>query len=632
MLTIKQKILLTVTLAVLFSTILVGVLSQRSAKQVIEQRMLTSELPNMMLQIRNKVELDISTLMNAAEQLANSPMLIQWLENDRPEAEEALVVNQLKQITRQYDLAQASFADRDTGAYYTQDGFLRELTPGQDDWFFDYKNSGQERMLNVFTEANGEVKLFINYQQPYGRGLVGLAKSLDDMVSLLSSFKIEKSGFVYLVDAKGEVKLHQNTRHIGKKLSGIYNNQANNLLNRDEFSLTKIEQDGQTILVASSYIPSMDWYLIAQVPQNEVFAMLEESAYQILIWSLIISIILISLAVLVASSISQPIAKVASMLQDIGEGEGDLRQRLPVKGNDELAQLAKGFNSFISKIQASIIEVGETSEQLSQSAKDVANQAQQTLSDSQLQKDQTMMVVTAINEMGATVNEIAGNAALAADTARNADAQSNTGQEVVTRARDTINLLSDDVEQVGEVIESLATHTKSIESILDVIRAVSDQTNLLALNAAIEAARAGEAGRGFAVVADEVRNLASRTATSTNEVQIMIDKLQTEATRAVDAMAQSRARSIEGVAAVDEASQSLTGISEQIGHITDMNIQVAAATEEQSTVVEDINRNVTEINDITQRTSDTAHAAAQASQSLNQLASRLDTLVAGFKV
>ncbi|AQS40566.1 methyl-accepting chemotaxis protein [Shewanella psychrophila] len=632
MLTIKQKILLTVTLAVLLSTILVGVLSQRSAKQVIEQRMLTSELPNMLLQIRNKVELDISTLMNAAEQLANSPMLIQWLKNGRPEAEEALVVDQLKKITRQYDLVQASFADRDTAAYYTQDGFLRELTPGQDAWFFDYKNSGQERMLNVFTEANGEVKLFINYQQPYGRGLVGLAKSLDDMVNLLSSFKIEKNGFVYLVDAKGEVKLHQDTRRIGKNLSGIYNNQGNNLLNRDEFSLTKIEQDGQTILVASSYIPSMDWYLIAQVPQNEVFAMLEESAYQILIWSLIISIILISLAVLVASSISQPIAKVASMLQDIGEGEGDLRQRLPVKGNDELAKLAMGFNSFISKIQASIIEVTETSEQLSQSAKDVANQAQQTLSDSQLQKDQTIMVVTAINEMGATVNEIAGNAALAADTARNADAQSNTGQEVVTRARDTINLLSDDVEQVGEVIESLATHTKSIESILDVIRAVSDQTNLLALNAAIEAARAGEAGRGFAVVADEVRSLASRTATSTNEVQIMIDKLQTEATRAVDAMTQSRARSQEGVTAVDEASQSLTGISEQIGHITDMNIQVAAATEEQSTVVEDINRNVTEINDITQRTSDTAHAAAQASQSLNQLASRLDTLVAGFKV
>ncbi len=634
MLTIKQKILLTVTLAVLLSTILVGVLSQRSAKDVVEQRMLGSEMPNMLQQIRNKVELDISTLMNAAEQLANSRMLIQWLEDGRPVESENLVINQLKDITQQYGLAQASFADRETAAYYTQDGFLRELTPSQDGWFFDYKNSGTERMLNVFTEANGDVKLFINYQQPNGRGLVGLAKSLDDMVKLLDSFKIEETGFVYLVDAKGQVKLHQDTAKIGNAdLNSFYRDgNTNSLLNRSDFSLLKTEVDGETMLVASSYIPSMDWYLIAQVPEAEVFALLEESAYKILIWTLLIAAGFIVLATFVAGSVSRPISVVASMLQDIGEGEGDLRQRLPVEGNDELTQLAKGFNSFISKIQASIIEVAETSEQLSLSAKDVAYQAQQTLSDSQLQKDQTMMVVTAINEMGATVNEIAGNAAQAADTARNADTESNTGQVVVTRARDTINQLSNDVEQVGEVIESLATHTKSIGGILDVIRAVSEQTNLLALNAAIEAARAGEAGRGFAVVADEVRNLASRTAVSTNEVQIMIDKLQSEASRAVDAMTQSRARSIEGVTAVDEASQSLMGISEQIGQITDMNIQVAAATEEQSTVVEDINRNVTEISDITQRTADTSEAVAQASQSLNQLAHRLDTLVASFKV
>lgn len=634
MLTIKQKILLTVTLAVLFSTILVGVLSQRSARDVVEQRMLGSELPNMLQQIRNKVELDISTLMNAAEQLASSRMLTDWLEDGRPAEDEDLVTNQLQDITRQYGLAQASFADRETAAYYTQDGFLRELTPSQDAWFFDYKNSGTERMLNVFTEANGEVKLFVNYQQPNGRGLVGLAKSLDDMVRLLDSFKIEESGFVYLVDDKGKVKLHPDTAKNGNAdLSSLYrDSDSSSLLNRSDFSLIKTKVDGKTMLVASSYIPSMNWYLIAQVPEAEVFALLEESAYQILIWTILIAGVFIVIATFVAGSVSKPISVVASMLQDIGQGEGDLRQRLPVEGNDELTQLAKGFNSFISKIQSSIIEVTETSEQLSLSAKDVANQAQQTLTDSQLQKDQTMMVVTAINEMGATVNEIAGNAAQAADTAKNADTESNTGQVVVTRARDTINQLSDDVEQVGEVIESLATHTKSIGGILDVIRAVSEQTNLLALNAAIEAARAGEAGRGFAVVADEVRNLASRTATSTNEVQIMIDKLQSEASRAVDAMTQSRSRSIEGVAAVDEASQSLSGISEQIGHITDMNIQVAAATEEQSTVVEDINRNVTEISDITQRTAETSEAVAQASQSLNQLAHRLDTLVAGFKV
>ncbi|MCL1056432.1 methyl-accepting chemotaxis protein [Shewanella gelidimarina] len=634
MLTIKQKILLTVTLTVLLSTALVGMLSQQSAKQVVEQRMLTSEMPNMLAQIRNKLELNISTLMNAAQQLANNKMLLQWLEEERPAAGEPLLVSQLNEISRQYDLAQASFADKESAAYYTQDGFLRELNPTQDAWFFDYKNSGQETMLNVFTEDNGDVKLFINYQQPNGRGLVGLGKSLDDMVQLLRSFKIEQSGFVYLVDSKGQVKLHPDTAQIGKAdLNNLYRGtDTSSLMRRTDFNLLKTDIDGEAMFIASSYIPSMDWYLIAQVPESEIFSLLEESAYKILIWTIIIAAIFIALSSLVASSVSRPIAKVADMLRDIGEGEGDLRQRLPVEGEDELAQLAKGFNSFISKIQASMIEVAETSKQLGCSAIDVSHQAQRTLEDSQLQKDQTIMVVAAINEMGATVNEIASNAAQAADTARAADTDSTNGQVVVTRARETISQLSNDVEQVGEVVESLATHTKSIESILDVIRAVSEQTNLLALNAAIEAARAGEAGRGFAVVADEVRNLASRTATSTNEVQVMIDKLQAEASRAVEAMEQSRSRSIEGVNAVDEASQSLTGISERIGSISDMNIQVAAATEEQSTVVEDINRNVSDINDITQRTADTAEDAAKASQSLSQLAHRLDSLVANFKV
>ncbi|MCG9964713.1 methyl-accepting chemotaxis protein [Shewanella cutis] len=633
-LTIKQKILLTVTFAVLLSTILVGVISQRSAKNVVQQRMLGSEMPSLMMQIRNKIDLDISSLMNAAEQLASSRMLLQWLENGRPQEQEPQVVAQLKDITRQYHLAQASYADRQTAAYYTQDGFLRELTPAQDGWFFSYRDSGQERMLNVFTEANGEIKLFINYQQPNGRGLVGLAKSLDDMVQLLDSFKIEETGFVYLVDAKGEIKLHPAPSQIGKtSLKSLYS-AANigSLLNRSDFNLIDTEIQGEKIFVASSYIPSMDWYLVAQVPEAEVFALLRDAVYQILIWTLIIAAGFIMLAIVVAGSVSRPIAQVAAMFRDIGEGEGDLRQRLPVNGKDEIAQLAQGFNSFISKIQDSVIEVAQTSEQLGLSAKDVSNQAQQTLEDSHEQKDRTMMVVTAINEMGATVNEIASNAAQAAVAAKDADTESNSGQVVVTRARDTINQLSHDVEQVGEVIESLATHTKSIGGILDVIRAISEQTNLLALNAAIEAARAGEAGRGFAVVADEVRNLASRTAASTNEVQGMIDKLQSEASRAVSAMAQSRARSHEGVTAVDEASQSLVGISERIGLISDMNIQVAAATEEQSTVVEDINRNVTEINDITQRTASTAQAAAQASLALNQLAHRLDTLVAKFKV
>ncbi len=633
-LTIKQKILATVAFAVLLSTILVGVLGQRSARMVVEQRMLESELPSHLLQIRNKVESDISNLMNAAKLTAESPLLGHWLEAGRPADMEPLVRQQLANIKQQYGLAQVSYADRESHAYYTEQGLLRILNHEQDSWFYNYIQSNKETLLSVFTEENGDVKLYVNYQELNGRGLSGMGKSLADMIQLLSSFKIEKTGFVYLVNDSGKVELHPDTSIIGKRnLNQLYPNaNTSELLRHNDFNLSLIEVDGESTFVATSYIPLMNWYLVAQVPEAEVFAQLKEAAFQLLLWTGLIAIVFIILSISVAGSVSRPIAQVAAMFRDIGEGEGDLRQRLPVNGKDEIAQLATGFNSFIEKIQTTVSEVAQTSQQLGHSAQDVANQAQQTLDDSNDQKDRTMMVVTAINEMGATVSEIASNAAQAADAAKDADSESNTGQQVVVQARGTINRLSEDVLHVGEVIESLDGHTKSIGTILDVIRGISEQTNLLALNAAIEAARAGEAGRGFAVVADEVRSLASRTADSTNEVQNMIDKLQSEAARAVEAMVQSRSRSEEGVVAVDEASQSLTGITERIGLISDMNMQVAAATEEQSTVVEDINRNIGEINDITLRTSDTAEAAAQASQSLTALAERLDILVAKFKV
>ena len=630
---IKQKILITVVLAVLLSTALVGLLSQKSAKEIVEQRMLSSEMPSLTMQIRDQVDHEINNLMNAAQQLANNTFLQTWLIEDRPNAQEPLVIKQLADIQQQYGLAQASYADKETGAYYTQHGFLRLLDKQQDGWFYDYRDSGEERMLNVFTESNGEVKLFINYQQPNGRALVGLAKSLNDMVDLLQQFTIEKSGRVFLVDGNGDVQIHHQGKSGPKSLSELYPNaNTQSLLVPDDFNILKTQVNGVDMLVSSSYIPSMNWYLVAYVPENEIFALLDQSAYQILIWTLLIALGFIAIAAILANSVSKPIAHVANMLQDIGAGGGDLRQRLPVNGSDEIAQLAGGFNSFISKIQQSMVEVASTSKQLSSSASDVASQAQQTLNDSELQKDRTVMVATAINEMGATVNEIASNAANAAIEARDADAQAHDGQKLSVQARGTINHLSNDVAEVGEVIESLAKHTKSIGTILDVIRAISEQTNLLALNAAIEAARAGEAGRGFAVVADEVRNLASRTAASTDEVQSMIDKLQSEATKAVKATELSLSRSQEGVSSVDAVSESLISISERIALISDMNMQVAAATEEQSTVVEDINRNVNDINDITHRTANTAQAAAQASKELTELSHRLDTLVATFKV
>lgn len=632
-LSIKKKLILAMISAVLFSTTLVGILSQQQAQKVIETRLLESEIPATLLQIRNQIDKEVSLLQAAAQQLATNPLVIDSLTATLPQ-DNTQIVTLLNEIKQQYHLFDASIADRNTGNYWNQDGFLRQLNHQQDSWFYNFVRSGNAKMLNVFREANGDVKLFVNYQQLNGKGLAGLSKSLDEMVQFINQFKLEQTGFVYLVDDKGIVRIHHDNQLMGKaSLTDLYGSKvANQLLKRGKIEIADLDLAGQENLVASSYIPTMNWYVIAQLPKNEAFASLNHARNQILIWTVIIALGFTALAIWLASSITHPIARLAEMFKDLGEGEGDLRHRLDIQGNDEIAQLSQGFNGFISKIHNSVKEVAETGNALRHASQSVAEQAQTTLDNSQSQRDRTIQVVTAINEMSATVNEIAGNAAQAADATHLAETEAQSGQQVVGQARETISQLSHDVAQVSEVIESLAHNTQAIGSILDVIRGISEQTNLLALNAAIEAARAGEQGRGFAVVADEVRSLASRTAASTDEIQTMINRLQQEASNAVAAIEQSRLLSSNGVSASDEASSALISIAERITLIADMNTQVATATEEQSTVVNDINCNIEVINETTQRTATTAEDLAQASLELQQLSHRLEVMVGSFKL
>ena len=331
------------------------------------------------------------------------------------------------------------------------------------------------------------------------------------------------------------------------------------------------------------------------------------------------------------SIIIAPLTALALNLQQICSGEGDLRARLNAKGRSEFAWVASSFNSFVKKIAKTVDEISVTSEKLANASHKLATITQTTQKGVERQLQETTLVGNAMKQMTSTVQEVARNAVKASEAAETAEQEATAGRNIVNDAVNRINGLASEVENAANVIHELENDSNSIGEVLGVIQGIAEQTNLLALNAAIEAARAGEQGRGFAVVADEVRTLASRTQNSTLEIQQTIERLQGRAKQAVSVMENGRKRAAASVEQAASAGGSITSISQRIDTINDMNNQIAHAAEEQTAVAEEINRNISNISHVTQETSVGAKDTAEACHELQELANKLRATVGSFR-
>ncbi|MBB1354302.1 methyl-accepting chemotaxis protein [Pseudoalteromonas sp. SR45-5] len=374
------------------------------------------------------------------------------------------------------------------------------------------------------------------------------------------------------------------------------------------------------------------WIIGSGVYLDSIDEAFSEQRNLIVISAIIMIIAVILLSYFIGKSILIPTRLAADMMKDISQGEGDLTRKLNESGNDEISELSRSFNLFALKMRESLVHVAQSANDVSEHAHTVDYSSRTSHSFIELQNDSSTQVAAAMEQMTHQIHDVSRNAEAAEQAAKDAAQNASTGKNVVAQTITAIETLSSNIETVSRVTEDLANESHNIGSVLDVIRSISEQTNLLALNAAIEAARAGEHGRGFAVVADEVRTLASRTGQSTDEIQTMITKLQEGAKAAVEAVKSSQALSVSTVEQASSANTSLNEIERLVSIITEMNSQIARATEQQTQAADEVNLRINELSQSTEQSLNNTKQLTDASDNLKQSSEGLSSVVNRFKL
>ncbi|WP_273204902.1 methyl-accepting chemotaxis protein [Marinobacter subterrani] len=358
----------------------------------------------------------------------------------------------------------------------------------------------------------------------------------------------------------------------------------------------------------------------------------QASSLTILLITVVAIIVSILLFAVFLKLIISSVTALRTQLDNIAQGEGDLTQRVPVETDDDLGKLARSFNLVLENLQSMIRSIQQLTRELGAGATDLARAAKDNNDGVSRQTDSIAMVATAINEMQSAIEEVAGNASRAAEITRDAEEKGKNGARIIRNSSEQVHRLAAQISRAVDVIRKLSDDSNNITSVLDVIRGIAEQTNLLALNAAIEAARAGEQGRGFAVVADEVRTLAQRTQQSTQDIQTMITTLQSGVADIVSVMETGSREATETENLATEAEQELNAILQAMTNIADVNTSVASATEEQTQVVDEINRSVTEINDLAAEGAGRSRDIDGISESLEGYARELENQTGRFRV
>ncbi|WP_429010572.1 methyl-accepting chemotaxis protein [Aeromonas allosaccharophila] len=618
-LSLKQKILLSVVIAL---SLVISLLSWQSYSS--QKNLLLQGSQEQLQRLGTQQAASVSDWLSARRDV------IQALGNKA--SSEPLNALQQAQVSGRFQLTyfgESSGKMHDSDPSINRDGY----DPRSRGWYQEAMGKGGLIVTKPYLDVAYNI-MVVTLAQPVSGGVIGGDLSIASLVEDVTKMQLPADGFAIMMHKDGTIIAYKDAAKAMKPASEIDNDLTNALIEQSKSSKELVpayfDNEGRDKLLWAVDIPDTDWELVL---------VLDKAALEAPLSSLLMTQLGMALLVLVGSILAiswlvsmllGPLTKVSLALARIADGNGDLTQRIKIDANDEVGQLANSFNRFVGSQHQLIGNIRKLANELNADAERslVTNQA--AVDELQRQQQEVTMVATAVTEMASATMEIAGNAENTAAAAQQSAQSSEQGKMLVNKTRQSINGLAEEVGQATEVIGELSRHAQAITSILSTIQGIAEQTNLLALNAAIEAARAGEQGRGFAVVADEVRVLSRRTQDSTQQIQSTIETLQQTTARAVSLMQTSQGLADNSVQDADQAVRALEEITSAISLISDMAGQIATAAEEQTQVTGEITQNTTAIKDVSDEITAAAMRDLDQAQSLKGRATDLNQQVSTF--